>query len=313
MQNIAANFKVDFLFLGASKEDVGTKPLTTVIWKRKRKLVEDKQNAALIINHSNVVLFRYKRGKFMCAHCPGIFATVVELRMHSKQHENNKMLIFEEKPAVINTYPLRIDITDLACTICGEATLKFNDFKKHLLDKHSKSLNPEYSDGVIPYILTGKEYRCVHCDLFCESVMTIFAHMNVHYKHHVCPTCGKGYSNFQNLRSHLRIHESGQFRCPKCESIFLTHSAKNSHVSIAHGRKDRNRCPICNERFDSYYARVKHLDRVHARKVEYKCNVCPAVFGCANLRYSHIRRVHLKQRRNRITKRKVIENTGKST
>lgn len=255
-----------FLFLGAIEDrEAAAEKSTEVTWKKKRRVTEDKKNAALILEHSNAVVFRLHRGKFLCAYCPKICLNVsYVVRDHSAIHE--KLDLFGERPAVRNTFPLRIDITRLACNLCGTKIQNIDKLKTHLADEHSKFINQNFSDGVVPFVLTDKEYKCVHCSKVFERYLTLFNHMNKHYQTHVCPSCGKGFSGRNKLRRHVTTHAYGQFNCPKCDSLFPNRAKMNSHLSIAHGRKDRYRCPICDEYFADYRPRVRHLEKVHGLK-----------------------------------------------
>nr|XP_026489418.1 zinc finger and BTB domain-containing protein 41-like isoform X14 [Vanessa tameamea] len=258
-------------------------------WRKVRRVTEDKANAALLLECSNAVAFRWMRGKFMCAYCPKICANVNEIRSHSQAHD--KLIIFH-KPEVRNSFPLRIDITNLKCSLCDLSSRSLMDLKTHLITEHEKNFNSKYSDGVIPFVLTSSEYRCVHCDTLFESYMNLFSHMNEHYQSFVCYTCGKGYSAKHKLRAHQKCHETGKIACPKCDLVFVNHVVKNRHVAVIHGPKKRYRCPVCDLTFKSCHSRLKHLDKIHGQKREYRCNVCPSVFGSGTSRYSHMRIVH---------------------
>lgn len=237
----------------------------------------------------------------MCAYCPRICPNVADVRTHSTVH--NKLDIFEN-PEVRNSFPLRVDVTDLSCTLCNEPVKSLDILKLHLKDEHSLSVNPKYTDGVIPFVLTEKDYKCVHCGALYEGFMSLFVHMNKHYQSFVCHTCGKGYSAKHKLRAHRMRHESGEFACSRCDQVFSNRPAKNRHVAAAHARKEKYRCPVCDEYFDSYHSRLRHLDRVHGQKAEYKCALCPTIFGTANLRYSHMNVVHLKKKK--LEKQSII-------
>ncbi|XP_014359613.1 zinc finger protein 652 isoform X14 [Papilio machaon] len=261
-----------------------------VKWSRKRKLAEENVNAAIILEHSNTVVFRWNRGKFMCAYCPCTYTSVKEIRLHSEDHKN-KLDVFFYNPEVRNKYPLRVDITDLCCIICNEKTENLEALKTHLSDVHNKTFNSN-NISLVPFVLTNEKYSCVACGKYFETLMALFSHMNEHYSDYVCYTCGKGYSSKHKLQSHQKYHESGEFQCPKCDTVLASRVARDQHVSKVHGSKERYRCPICNEQFSSYYGRLKHLDKTHGKKAEYKCNLCSSVFRCAGLRYSHMKIVH---------------------
>ena len=79
-------------------------------WCKKRRITADVKNAAVILKHSNAVVFRLHRVKFLCGYCPKICLNVSEIRDHSASHE--KLEIFEN-PAVRNSFPLRIDISQI--------------------------------------------------------------------------------------------------------------------------------------------------------------------------------------------------------
>lgn len=277
---------------GVPTDSPSSEPIK-IKWTRKRKIPEDKANASLILQHSNAVVFRCHRGKFMCGYCPTVCHNISDVRNHSATHDN-KLEVFEN-PAVRNYFPLRVDITDLSCNICNQAVGDLKDLKEHLKSVHAKNINPEYSDGVIPFVLTGKEHKCVHCGAQFEAFMSLFVHMNKHYQSYVCHTCGKGFSGKHKLRSHQMCHETGQFSCTKCDLVFPNRVAKNRHTAVVHGPKERYRCPICDSHFDSYHSRLRHLDRAHGQKAEYKCSLCPSVFGSGTLRYAHMKGVHMRK------------------
>ncbi|CAK1587541.1 unnamed protein product, partial [Parnassius mnemosyne] len=267
--------------------DASVKEKFDIKWKKIRRVAEDKANAGIILQNSNAVAFRWHRGRFMCAYCPLICPSVTEIRQHSNEHANKQDIFLNS--GVRNSFPLRVDITDLTCMLCFDRIENLENLKVHLSNKHFKLLNPDYSDGLVPFVLTGKDYKCVNCSALFESFMGLYIHMNEHYQTYVCYTCGKGYSSKHKLMAHQKSHESGQFECTKCDNVFSNRLAKYRHMSSAHGPKERYRCPVCGDHFDSYHSRLRHLDKVHGQKIEYRCSVCPSVFGTGTLRNSHMR------------------------
>lgn len=269
-------------------------PAENVTWKKKRRIINEKANAAFILEHSNAVVFKCFRGKFRCAYCPIEFLNVADLRVHSTIHE--KMDIFHQHSYAL---PYRVDITDLSCNLCNELVDNLDKLKEHLAVKHGKRTDPKYEsfdDCIVPFSLGKDEFNCVICNEEFKCFMNLILHMNKHYQHFVCHICGKGYSGAHKLRNHQKSHEIGNFACTKCDSVFPNRVLRSRHVTVAHGPKERNRCPICNSTFTSYHARLRHLERVHDKKSEYPCNFCPAVFATGCLRNGHIRGVHEKKR-----------------
>ncbi|XP_050676825.1 zinc finger protein 668-like isoform X12 [Leptidea sinapis] len=262
-----------------------------ISWRKKSRLAEEKANAAIILENSNAVAFRWLRGKFMCAYCPKILVNMKDLRSHTESHDQTELF---SKRGIRYYLPIRVDITDLACNICKESIKDLTVLKLHLTETHDIKFLQQYPDGVVPFVLTGDEYRCVHCGILFHQFMTLFVHMNKHYQTYVCDTCGKGYSGVHKLRSHLKSHESGNFVCSKCDLNFINRVLRSRHMSVIHGPKQRYRCPICDTTFDSFHSRVRHLDKVHGQRSEYRCEFCPAVFGSAASIYAHVRVVHKK-------------------
>ncbi|XP_041968392.1 zinc finger protein 37-like isoform X14 [Aricia agestis] len=264
-----------------------SKPSIKIEWKKKQ--TEEKANAENILKYSNAVPFRWTRGKFLCAYCCTVCVDVSELRAHSHQH--HKLDIFNS--TVIRPYfPLRIDITDLKCNICNIPIASITDLKTHLSEEHLTNFNPNSGDGVMPFVLTKKEFHCLNCGVLCESFMKLLVHMNKHYQSFVCHVCGKGYATKHKLVAHQRSHESGEVHCTRCDKVFPNGAVKNRHVAVAHGPKKRYRCPLCGVPFESCHSRLVHLAKEHNQKSEYKCSLCPSVFTSGSSRYAHIRKVH---------------------
>ncbi|CAK1554424.1 unnamed protein product [Leptosia nina] len=247
-----------------------------VAWKKKRSLREEKANAAAILEYSNAVPFRWLRGKLMCGTCPEICTNMQTMRLHARLHGKTDLF---RNTGIRNCFPLRVDVTDLACTVCGKRVDSVPILKQHLTTIHNVKIDSNFSDGVVPLILTEKDFRCTLCGVLFKTFMLLNIHMNSHYSEYICPSCGRGYSAKHKLRSHMKIHEAGEFKCLKCDSVFTTYSLQKRHRSLVHGPKRRYRCPTCDESFKSHHSRTRHLDRVHGQKSEYPCNFCPAVLG----------------------------------
>lgn len=315
--NITRKYKHVIIFLGAIEDsENGTEesikidprpgqsigePSIKIVWQAKPRIKGEIGNAATILTYSNAVVFRYQRGKFMCAYCSEMFTNGSEVRRHSVIHD--KLKIFERKIAksdVKNPFPLRIDISDLACIVCGTPVQNLDDLKTHLSHKHSKNTDSEYSDGVLPFLLTDKDYKCVHCSFTCAGFLSLMKHMNQHYRNFVCSVCGKGFLGRDRHRRHFLTHDSGQYKCSGCDFVFPNSAARERHYAVAHGKKKKYKCPICDETFISYYTRVIHLKKKHDQKTDHKCTLCPAIFSTKNGLYSHQRGVHFGKKKKDI-------------
>lgn len=225
----------------------------------------------------------------MCAYCPKVFIKKADVRDHTKQHRRLDVL---ECPAVRNSIPLKVDVTDLICIICKSKSSDLDHLKKHLSQKHDKCVDVNYSDGIIPFKLTDKEYRCLNCGELFKVFMNLSNHMNKHYQSYICDFCGKAFAARHRLRAHKMIHENGNFPCSKCELVFPNRVVKNRHLATVHGTKDRYRCPQCDLSFVNYGSRLRHLEKLHGEKVKYTCLLCPSIFANCNLRTAHVKMVH---------------------
>ncbi|XP_063632044.1 zinc finger protein 254-like isoform X13 [Cydia splendana] len=264
-------------------------------WKPKRKYNDHRDNAAIIIECSNVCPFRWKRGTFTCAFCPMSFGDFSGIREHALEHPNRVEAMRLARPLD----NVKVEITGLRCELCLLHIKDVETLKEHLLQIHDKPISINHGIGVTPFLIEGKEFVCTHCGEHFELFSKLNTHMNHHYPNNICFQCGKAFSAAHRLKAHLVIHEASnsmQYKCSKCDDVFATRALKNSHMALAHGPEYRYRCPYCNDSFLRYADRAKHLKVAHDRKVEYPCHLCTAVFSMCNQRTKHIQQVHIRHK-----------------
>lgn len=257
--------------------------------KAKKKYRGHRGNASIILESSNACPFRWKTGKFICTGCPLTFPDFSSMREHAKQHPKMALRL-----AKTNT-KIKINVADLRCNLCQADMPSFNRFKDHLASEHGIKLDPNFSDGVVPYILKDKGcLPCVVCEETFELFSTLNKHMNKHEASNICFQCGKSFLEPQRLQWHLLTHgnPTKSYPCSYCSDVFKSRTAKNNHVAQAHRTKNSHKCPYCEETFDAYRSRLRHMTDVHGKKVEYVCHLCPATFAMFNLRTRHIAQVH---------------------
>ncbi|XP_013139265.1 PREDICTED: zinc finger protein 2-like [Papilio polytes] len=271
---------------------------------KKRKLyISEKMgyllNAALLLENSNATPFKNRNcSGFPCYYCRKLYENLDKLREHIKQHKK------KEIKKILSTFGAEyfvvyVDVTDLKCTICDEKVLNLNDLKTHLIKKHNKKYNNEYTDRVIPFKLSEDNiFECQVCGFNFETFGSIERHMNVHFRNYVCEECGSGFITKYRLRVHTKsLHESGNYPCEICKKVYTTAQKLKNHISAVHMSLKRFKCPQCPERFSEYFKRHKHLVDVHGMTpLKYKCNVCDKSF---DRRYSlsrHLKRDHLEER-----------------
>lgn len=264
-----------------------------VSWKKKRTFKDQRDNAFVIIECSNVVPFRWSSGKFHCSYCKTIFKHVNEIRPHAKDHPN-RLEIFDKLRSSVDC--IKIEVSHLECGICSKSMIGIDSLKKHLIDEHNKCLDSDNGDGVIPFSFADDTFKCVECGEKFLLFFNLNRHMNGHYQRHVCDNCGKAFAALHRLKSHIQSHEVGAYPCPKCGVIFRSRSLRYSHVAQIHGQGSRYACPHCDGKFSTYGLRNRHLTEKHGQISEYPCSICPAVFRLCNSRTKHIKNVHIKKK-----------------
>lgn len=256
-----------------------------------------KKNASAILECWSLCPFRWKRNRFKCAYCEDNFTECSELRSHvrlcSTQHSVKDIYSKFKEMSLIN-----VDITEAICRICAMPFQDVTDMKRHVIS-HGYDVDSSYPDGVLPFCLDKESWRCVICQESFNNFLKLYEHMNIHYQHYICATCGKGYMTAPRLRKHSEVHITGTFPCNKCRRVFTMRAARDYHKAHAHAKGPRYECPQCNMRFGGYYERMNHLNEAHREKeVSYKCAHCELSFKTSGKRAIHVRSIHFPQQRN---------------
>ncbi|XP_059056461.1 zinc finger protein 420-like isoform X8 [Achroia grisella] len=256
-----------------------------------------KKNAASILECWAVCPFRWKRNKFKCSYCEAYFTECDLLREHvrtcSSQHSVKDIYSkFKEMPLI------NVDITEAVCRLCAVPFTDVNQMRNHIV-QHDFYFDAKHPDGVLPFCLDKESWKCVVCKEKFNNFLKLYEHMNVHYQHYICATCGKGYMTAPRLRKHSEVHISGKFPCNECDRIFTMRAARDSHKAHAHAKGPRYGCPHCNMRFEGYYDRMTHLNEAHREKVvSYDCAHCELSFKTSGKRAVHVRSVHFPPQRD---------------
>lgn len=227
----------------------------------------------------------------MCAYCQKTFLRITDLRIHVSEHPQ-RIVDFNQRKRRPTLEFHKVEISNLLCTICSKNLSSLDELKDHLTSNHCKEFDPNQDDGLVPYLIKNENYTCVHCGLYYTSFMNLMKHNNIHYQKHICDTCGTGFSTRYQLQSHMLGHNLGAFPCSKCESIFKSRAARNTHIAHVHTIR-RYKCPHCDESFVEYRHRMKHLKEMHNVNVQFRCTSCPAVFQTCSARRQHVQKVHI--------------------
>uniref|UniRef100_A0A8C8Y8C3 Zinc finger protein 263 n=1 Tax=Panthera leo TaxID=9689 RepID=A0A8C8Y8C3_PANLE len=107
-------------------------------------------------------------------------------------------------------------------------------------------------------------------------------------KLHLCPLCGKNFSNNSNLIRHQRIHAAERLCVGvECGEIF----GGNPHflsLHRAHLGEEAHKCLECGKSFSQNTHLTRH-QRTHTGEKPYQCNVCGKSFSCNSNLHRHQR------------------------
>nr|XP_031303511.1 zinc finger protein 263 isoform X2 [Camelus dromedarius] len=107
-------------------------------------------------------------------------------------------------------------------------------------------------------------------------------------KLHLCPLCGKNFSNNSNLIRHQRIHAAERLCMGvECAEIF----GGNPHLLSlhrAHLGEEAHKCLECGKSFSQNTHLTRHR-RTHTGEKPYQCNVCGKSFSCNSNLHRHQR------------------------
>ncbi|CAG9789656.1 unnamed protein product [Diatraea saccharalis] len=261
--------------------------------------VEHRVNLTAILQYSNASPFRDKtiRG-FSCLYCAKYFLNIDDLRAHTAQQSEkdrlNTMIDYK-----LSYTPIKLDITNLRCTLCNSEMKDLNELKDHLVSSHNKFIHRNIKDIILPFRLeNGQNFTCVICSVVHISFKNLYHHMSSHYRNYCCKKCGAGYITIAALRKHGKTHAQGIFPCDYCDKSYTSLTKKRNHEKGVHtGGWLRNKCPHCPQIFVSYYDRSEHLVKEHNETpIVYPCNACNKIYKKKFELNRHIKHHHLQQR-----------------
>lgn len=236
--------------------------------------------------------FLWRRNVFGCMLCTYTSCKFTHFRNHYKTHTNKREALKKARTPL----NVKVDVTDLKCTVCHDNVTDVGTLIEHLIVEHEKNIREELGIGILPFLLVNG-YKCPNCYLTFDNFLSLSNHSNEHYPHFVCSLCGKTFSNRSNLQNHLEVHDKpSEATCPRCDEVLPSKSRLRIHEREEH-KLFPYKCPYCNVTFKLYTQRVRHINEYHDGNITYPCSLCPIVCASSNARSKHMRRLHTKEKR----------------
>lgn len=215
------------------------------------------------------------------------------------------------------------------CQICDKVLKTMNSLSKHSISMHQNRKHAGTVTGNGIYRL----YHCTTCTYSTPHSQTLINHMrrhngerpfvcecgksftqrsslSAHRKTHsissnfTCFICGKQFKLDFALKSHLIVHNTGQFKCDICQKVLKYKRSLQTHINRHHNihnyncedcgdtfvssselinhkvkhKVDKNmECHLCGYKTHTKKNLIIHLKR-HTGNKEYKCNICKVCF-----------------------------------
>lgn len=261
---------IDFLLF------LGLQPLDTYNDNGKQKKSNRRIETSMKLNvlkYSTGCPFRWRRSTFMCLYCDQVHLDIASLREHTFSDHSDTTKAFSRSIRQLKF--IKIEITNLRCTICGDFADDIVSIKNHLHNNHNKVSNLDDDDDFLPYKLNSDGFTCHICNKSFNRFLHLSNHFNEHYRNYICDICAAPFLNRSNFKQHLLKHGVGRIQCNSCQLSFISVSAKRRHAHIAHGNKSKLSCPYCPERFYDGNDKNKHMALKHNVKHEdCNCSFC---------------------------------------
>ncbi|XP_049883527.1 zinc finger protein 423-like [Pectinophora gossypiella] len=254
----------------------------------------------MILLCSNATPIRCHAGVgYKCCFCSDQYAKPSDLKEHTlSKHDDETKASFMKRATMVR-YIVKLDISWLACKLCGGNMKTLEDLISHLVSKHEKVYYSDIKNHIIPFKFETEGLKCAVCCNDFNNFKVLLEHMNVHFKNHVCEVCGCGFVNKHTLQCHSYRHITGVFNCSHCPKVFDTKVKRRDHERSVHVKASKtNKCGYCDEKFSDYRKKKDHEVKEHgATPLVLKCQACDETFNDQTLLTVHTKTYHLMERR----------------
>ncbi|XP_034838123.1 zinc finger protein 260-like isoform X23 [Maniola hyperantus] len=262
---------------------------------------KNQHNLKTILHYSNSNPIRNKDALgFGCQFCSEQFPEPKKLKEHFLQEHKIKELF-----ALINCrlfeYFVKLDITDLKCTLCYKTLDKLEDFMDHITAEHNIEVYKEFKSVIVPFKFDTEKLTCVECNKEFVCFKHLLEHMTIHFSNYMCSVCGKGFVTDRLYMRHVRRHTAEELKCKDCDKVFGTKEKLRNHQYTVHlGNRKGSRCLVCNKKLLNYWQKIDHMVKVHGvPELVLACHICEKTFKDQRKLTLHIKKDHLLERKHK--------------
>ncbi|KAL5020490.1 hypothetical protein ScPMuIL_003382 [Solemya velum] len=175
-----------------------------------------------------------------------------------------KRLTAQQGSSVIESY---------ICIMCSREFTQSGNFRSHMKQHRVED---------------GLQCKCGICHLECNNDTELLSHMT---KAHTgedpykCSICDRSFTQYNNLRRHLRVHNGNSFKCTMCDQEFSEIFYLEMHMG-SHTGERIYKCGICNMPFHNKGELNFHI-LTHPKESLHTCSECGKSFSKACILRQH--------------------------
>ena len=173
------------------------------------------------------------------------------------------------------------------CSLCSEQFQQYENFNNHMKLHEKRS----------------KICKCDICEATFDNSNLRKAHMRAAHsgsgsQPYQCEKCNREFSQFNNLRRHMRVHREKTYKCHLCDRVFNEEFYLKMHVGTHTGQRVYS-CGVCNAPFQSNQELKAHV-KTHSPSQLHNCNICGKSFSKACVLRQH-KKTHSGERPHHCT------------
>lgn len=241
----------------------------------------------------NVLPFNWNTRGFKCFYCDKLFSNYIDLKDHTQKHTVDiRTYVFRN--VIMKDIPIKIDISNIACSVCEIQVHDIDDLIAHINSKHEQNYDTEVRDCFFSLTSNQDKINCALCKDKHDNMSSLMAHMyKMHITHEsICQNCGLSFKDELRLKRHFANSHVG-YKCKICGRVFGAFHKMVKHKQEIHRIERKIICNMCSKVFKSPYQVKVHLGKVHnVEKFLIKCGHCPKICNTKGAMVLHVQSVH---------------------